>query len=60
MRYANEALAVWYMACCTYILLDTDDASVYISFIGLHAFVMGLYKWMQERENGNRKQVSSE
>lgn len=62
MRYANEALALWYMACCTYILFDTDDSGVYIAFIGLHVFVMGLYKFMAEREvrHGNSKQVPSE
>ena len=59
MKYANEALALWYMVCCTYILLDTDDSGVYIAFIGLHVFVMGLYKWMQERENGHNRKVPS-
>lgn len=50
MRFANEILALWYMVCCTYILIVTDDSNVYMSFIGLHVFVAGIYKWMQERE----------
>ena len=60
MKYANEVLALWYMIMCSYILIDTDDAKVYIAFIGLHVFVMGLYKYMAEREarHGTDKQIS--
>lgn len=63
MKYFNEFVLLWYMASCSYILLSTNDSSVYISFIGLHVFVIGLYKYMQEREAkryGDHKQVSSE
>lgn len=54
MKYANELLVVWYATMCTYILLSSDDSNVYIAFIGLHVFVVGLYKYMQEREGKRR------
>lgn len=57
MKYANEAMLLWYMAMCSFIVLTNPES--HIPFIGLHVFVLALYKWMQEREHGYRKQVSS-
>lgn len=51
MRYANEVVMLWYMACCTFIVLSTTDSMVYIAFIGLHVFVLAYYKWAEEREH---------
>lgn len=61
MKYANEIIMLWYMACCTYIVLVSDDSTVYIAFIGLHVAVVGLYKFMHEHEvNRNAKKIRSE
>lgn len=48
MKYANEILVLWYMACCTWIVAVNTGA--HVAFIGLNAGIFALYKWMQERE----------
>jgi len=58
MKYANEAMLLWYMAMCSFIVLTNPEA--HIPFIGLHVFVLALYKWMQERENGRINKVPDE
>lgn len=49
MRYANEVLALWYMAMCSYIVITNPEA--HVEFIGINAVIFGLYKWMQSRED---------
>lgn len=49
MKYANEVLALWYMAMCSYIVLTNPGA--HVEFIGINAVIFGLYKWMQKRED---------
>jgi len=48
MKYANETLAIWYMAMCSFIVITNPSA--HVEFIAINAGVFGLYKWMQERE----------
>lgn len=60
MKWANEIVVLWYMACCTYIVLSSNDSMVYIAFIGLHVFVAGLYKLMHEREVRHDKKIPGE
>lgn len=49
MRYLNETILFWYMAMCTYIVITNPEA--HNEFILIHAAILGLYKWMQEREH---------
>jgi len=60
MKYVNEILGLWYMAVATFIVIQTSDSAVYITFLGLHVAVMPLYKWLQKREdrlNGHDSEV---
>jgi len=59
MKYANEILGLWYMSVATFIIIATDDSTVYITFLGLHVAIVPLYKWLQKREdrlNGHTKE----
>ncbi len=56
MKYANEVLALWYMACSTWIVIVNHSA--HVEFLAINAGVFGLYKWMQERE-GKRRGISN-
>lgn len=55
MKYANETLVLWYMAMCSFIVLT--NAESHVPFIGTHVAILGLYKWLQERENAKANQA---
>jgi len=48
---AWESIKERYMAVATFIVIQTSDSTVYITFLGLHVAVMPLYKWLQKRED---------
>jgi len=58
MKYANEILVLWYMACSTWIV--AVNAGAHIAFIGLNASIFAIYKWMQEREVTKRDIVNKQ